>query len=82
MPNLINTIRNDRMKDFKGLNDDARRQTIQKALKGDGDKSEKRGMEWGTCMIFSCEKDCRIDDKGVEVHDVWREEVVLIQGDV
>lgn len=82
MPNLINVLRDDHMNDLGGLNDEARRQAVQKALKGEGDMTEKRGMEWGTCMVFSCEKDCRIDDKGAEMHDVWREEVVLIQGDV
>jgi pre-rRNA-processing protein TSR4 len=35
----------------------------------------KAGMEWGTCMIFSCEKDC------CEGDECWREEFVLIQWD-
>ena len=34
------------------------------------------GMGWGTCMIFTCERDC--SDEGKEA---WREEVVLVQWD-
>ncbi|KAG8887536.1 hypothetical protein FRB98_009442 [Tulasnella sp. 332] len=39
------------------------------------------GMEWGTCMVFSCRDDCRIEDhhNRKEVDECWREEVVLVQ---
>ena len=34
----------------------------------------KGGMEWGTCLVFSCGADCR----GAE----WAEEAVYVQWDV
>lgn len=76
MPNLINILRNE----GKGqkLSDEERRAAVQKALKGGSEKS----MDWGTCMVFSCENDCRVDADGVETKDVWREELVLVQWDV
>lgn len=36
------------------------------------------GMEWGTCLIFSCAEDCCLPDG---VKECWREEEVLIQWD-
>jgi pre-rRNA-processing protein TSR4 len=62
--------------------DEERRKQIEKSFrKGEANKDEKRGMEWGTCLIFSCEKDCCLED-GKEAQEVWREEVVYIQWDV
>ncbi|KAJ3731735.1 programmed cell death protein 2 [Lentinula guzmanii] len=78
MPNLINILRDVEGKTTKKLTDEERRAAVQKNLKGGFEK----GMEWGTCMIFSCENDCRIDLDGKEVKDVWREELVLVQWDV
>ena len=37
------------------------------------------GMEWGTCLVYTCEKDCRVNESGVELKECWREEVVLVQ---
>ncbi len=54
---------------------------VEKSLeKNEVNKDEKCGMEWGTCLIFSCEKDCCRED-GQEVKEVWREEVVYVQWD-
>lgn len=79
MPNLISILRLG--ESDKKLTEEERRNAVQKALKG-GDTSEKRGMEWGTCMIFSCEQDCCVDDDGeFEARDCWREELVLVQWD-
>ncbi|KAJ4492658.1 programmed cell death protein 2 [Lentinula edodes] len=77
MPNLINILRGVES-NSKKLSDEERRAAVQKTLKGGSEK----GMEWGTCMIFSCENDCRIDAVGKEEKDVWREELVLVQWDV
>lgn len=76
MPNLIYILRNEGK--AQKLSDEERRAAVQKALKGGSEK----GMDWGTCMIFSCENDCRVDADGVETKDVWREELVLVQWDV
>jgi pre-rRNA-processing protein TSR4 len=79
MPNLINILRSGEIE--KKLTDEERRKAVEKALKG-GDTPDTRGMGWGTCMIFSCEKDCCIDDDGqFEARECWREELVLVQWD-
>lgn len=78
MPNLINVLRTAGAEGAKkGMKDEERREAVAAALKRSGDKAQKSGMEWGTCMVFSCEKDCRGGGKGnEEERDVWREEVV------
>ncbi|KAJ4473721.1 programmed cell death protein 2 [Lentinula aciculospora] len=78
MPNLINILRNIESRPSKTLSDEDRRTAVQQTLKGGSEK----GMEWGTCMIFSCKNDCRVDEEGKEENDVWREELVLVQWDV
>ena len=81
MPNLINVLKWPGSKPAKPtLNDEERRKEVEKALKGGGGV-ERSGMEWGTCMIFACEKDCCEADDGGEAKGCWREEVVLIQWD-
>lgn len=41
---------------------------------------EKTGLEYGTCMVFSCLKDCSVDPHTrTEVKECWREEFVLVQ---
>lgn len=85
MPNLINILRpsweeQDEGKRMK-ITDEQRRKLVEKAFrKGAVGKDEKRGMEWGTCMVFSCSKDCCVEE-GRNVEEVWREEVVYIQWD-
>lgn len=81
MPNLVNVLRQGEARSVTSMSDDERRKVVEAALKG-GNKEEKSGMEWGTCMVFSCEKDCRVGEKGEEERDVWREEEVLVQWDV
>jgi pre-rRNA-processing protein TSR4 len=77
MPNLINILT--KHGDKKTLTEDERKKAIERALIG----GDGMGMEWGTCIVFSCEKDCCLDDDGKsEVQDCWREEVVLVQWDV
>ncbi|PVG04884.1 hypothetical protein CPB86DRAFT_692680 [Serendipita vermifera] len=46
----------------------------------DGSTSDTQ-MEWGTCLIFTCEKDCcQVPSAGSgELKECWREEVVLVQ---
>lgn len=80
MPNLINVLReNARDEGKKPQTDEERRKEVERVLKGD--KSvERTGMGWGTCMIFSCEKDC-CEDKGSPLKNCWREELVLVQWD-
>jgi len=80
MPNLINVLRPTSEDGEMSIAE--RRKQVEKYLeKSEANKDEKRGMEWGTCLIFSCEKDCCIED-GQEVKEVWREEVVYLQWDV
>lgn len=79
MPNLINVLWEHGFGTDR-LTDEQRKQLVEKVLKGqeiDGDGS--RIMDWGTCMVFSCEKDCCKDADGREAKECWREEVVLIQ---
>lgn len=81
MPNLINVLRMRDAEKEKKLTDDERRKAVEKTLKA-GDVSDKRGMEWGTCMIFSCGKDCCVDNPGeFEARECWREELVIVQWD-
>lgn len=75
-PNLINVLRpswgDD---DSQKLRDDSeRRKAVKRALVGDN-KEAKRGLEWGTCLVYSCEKDCCRSG-------CWKEEVVYVQWDV
>ena len=83
MPNLINILRDavkDKDTDVKKLTDQQRIKAVQEALKR-SKEPDSRGMEWGTCMVFSCEKDCCLNDDGKEMKECWREECVLVQWD-
>ncbi|KNZ80136.1 Programmed cell death protein 2-like [Termitomyces sp. J132] len=76
MPNLINVVK--RPNDAgKQATDEERRKAVERALKGGA--SDGSGMDWGTSMVFSCEKDCCFDDNGKEAKECWREEIVLVQ---
>ncbi|PIL25052.1 hypothetical protein GSI_12941 [Ganoderma sinense ZZ0214-1] len=77
MPNLINVLGTNRVEGGRSVSDEERRAEVLEALKGQG-KAGRRGMEWGTCMVFSCEKDCAVRDEG---GSTWREEYVLVQWD-
>jgi len=74
-PNLINVLRGSWAEEDsqKKLTDVERREAIKRALVGNN-KDAKRGLEWGSCFVYSCEKDCSDDS--------WREEVVYVQWDV
>ncbi|KAJ7224488.1 programmed cell death protein 2 [Mycena pura] len=79
MPNLINVLRSTDAEDQgKKLTDEERRKLVESELKRDS-SGVTRGMEWGTGLIFSCSKDCSLDDAGKETRESWREEVVLVQ---
>jgi pre-rRNA-processing protein TSR4 len=47
----------------------------------DGSTSDSQ-MEWGTCLVFTCEKDCCQESASAgsgELKECWREEIVLVQ---
>lgn len=72
MPNLINILGSvpaDRSTHpLKVISDAERRKVLEEELK------ERKGMEWGTVMIFSCAADCCPGGK-----EYFTEEEVLIQ---
>jgi len=70
MPNLINVLgsANGLSQPLKAISDAERRKALEKELK------ERKGMEWGTVMIFSCAADCCPDGR-----EYFAEEEVLIQ---
>ncbi|KAF8159766.1 programmed cell death protein 2 [Crassisporium funariophilum] len=72
-PNLINVLRPAWMEGSQKMTDMERRKAVERALKGGDDKEAKRGMEWGTCMVFACSKDC------CEGKESFVEEVVYVQ---
>ncbi|KAF7306313.1 PDCD2-C domain-containing protein [Mycena indigotica] len=76
MPNLINLLASTSSDvENKRMTDDERRKLVEQELKG----GNSRGMDWGTCLVFSCSNDCSLDADGKETRDSWREEVVLVQ---
>ncbi|KAJ3555516.1 hypothetical protein NM688_g2531 [Phlebia brevispora] len=72
MPNLINVLKPPGSVKKSTLTDAERRKEVEQVLKGGGDV-DRMGMEWGTCMVFSCEKDCYDE----AARSCWREEAVL-----
>ncbi|KAM5532909.1 hypothetical protein V8D89_013461 [Ganoderma adspersum] len=76
MPNLINVLGSNQI-EGRSMSDEERRAEVLETLRGQG-TAGRQGMEWGTCMIFSCEKDCAVRD---EEGSTWREEYVLVQWD-
>jgi pre-rRNA-processing protein TSR4 len=76
MPNLINVLASFTPSKVPA-NDEERRKLVQAELKAGG----QGAMEWGTCMIFSCEKDCCEGNDTAGQQECWREENVLIQWD-
>ncbi|TFK51694.1 hypothetical protein OE88DRAFT_1698786 [Heliocybe sulcata] len=74
MPNLINILNTGEEGAPKGkLSEEERKKEVEKALKN---AVGRRGMEWGTVMVFSCKNDCCPEKKGN-----WAEELVLVQWD-
>jgi pre-rRNA-processing protein TSR4 len=83
MPNLINVLRVPDKVETGKMADGERRKMVEKVLKSrESDGEGARGMDWGTCMVFSCEKDCCRDLDGKEAEECWREEVVSIQASI
>lgn len=82
MPNLINIIgpgtTGSAAGDSGATTDEERKEAMRKLLKGEADG---RGMEWGTVLVFSCEKDCCLGPGNKEKQDAWNEELVLVQWD-
>lgn len=97
MPNLINVLRQARQAQKpdterpgigkKPQTDEERRAEVARMLRGDPSLPEDvtSDMEWGTCMVFSCVKDCcRSKDADGRWHDAdstWKDEFVLVQWD-
>ena len=70
-PNLINVVRSgDAPAEGEG---DAKAGAEARAEREKG----RDGMEWGTCMVFSCERDCSDGPTA----GCWAEELVLVQWD-
>ncbi|KAH7335431.1 programmed cell death protein 2 [Rhizoctonia solani] len=71
MPNMLNMLKKPLAKAKRNAAEaeEARKQLIAAALGGQGGV----GMEWGTCMVFACEKDC------CDGREAWREEEVWVQ---
>ncbi|TEB21844.1 hypothetical protein FA13DRAFT_1766586 [Coprinellus micaceus] len=80
MPNLINVLSSSNAGLEKNLTDEERRKVVERALKK-GDQDARGSMEWGTCFVFSCEKDCCLDENKKDARVSWREEYVLMQWD-
>jgi len=78
MPNLINVLRE---QGKNATHEEAKTDVSQSQPQTEEEERRKvlegAGMEWGTCMVFSCEQDCCAE--GGE--EGWREEVVLVQWD-
>jgi pre-rRNA-processing protein TSR4 len=72
MPNLINVVgsaHSDSVGEAKYATEEERMMAVRAALQ----KGSEKGMEWGTCMVFSCASDCCEGDKQ------FAEETVLVQ---
>jgi pre-rRNA-processing protein TSR4 len=72
MPNLINVVGsadNDSVGKAKYATEEQRMMAVRAALQ----KGTGKGMEWGTCMVFSCANDC------CEGDEQFAEETVLVQ---
>ncbi|KAF8739012.1 RhoGAP protein, partial [Rhizoctonia solani] len=66
MPNVLNLLKKPSPKAKQSATEaeEARKKLVAAALGGQGGV----GMEWGTCMVFACEKDC------CDGRETWREE--------
>lgn len=96
MPNLINVLRQARRtpgKDsgkqpVKKQTDEERRAEVARLLRGEAasPKDDIGDMEWGTCLVFSCIKDCcrakGADGTWSDAESAWKDEFVLVQWDV
>jgi pre-rRNA-processing protein TSR4 len=80
MPNLINILGRDLSTGGEDVptTNEQRKEAVRQLLKGDPDG---RGMEWGTILVFTCEKDCCIGPGNKEKQGAWTEELVLVHWD-
>ena len=80
MPNLINILGRDLNTGGEDIptSNERRNEAIRRLLQGD---SEGRGMEWGTILVFTCEKDCCIGPDNKEKQGAWAEELVFVHWD-
>jgi pre-rRNA-processing protein TSR4 len=80
MPNLINILSesSNTGTEVVTATEEQRKVEVEILLKGNPDG---RGMEWGTVLVFSCEKDCSLGPGNKEKQDAWNEELVLVHWD-
>jgi pre-rRNA-processing protein TSR4 len=80
MPNLIIMLGrgSDTEREDITTTDEYRKEMVQRLLKRDPDG---RGMEWGTALVFTCEKDCCLGPGNKEKEGAWSEELVLVHWD-
>jgi pre-rRNA-processing protein TSR4 len=80
MPNLINVLGGGTTTGGEDVTATAeqRKEAIQRLLKSNPDG---RGMEWGTVLVFTCEKDCCLGSGNKEKQGTWSEELVLVHWD-
>ena len=80
MPNLINILGRGSTTggEDAATTEDQRKDVVQRLLKSNPDG---RGMEWGTVLVFTCEKDCCLGPGNKEKQDAWSEELVLVHWD-
>ncbi|KAF8498705.1 programmed cell death protein 2 [Russula emetica] len=80
MPNLIIMLGrgSDTEREDITTTDEQRKEVVQRLLKRDPDG---RGMEWGTALVFTCEKDCCLGPGNKEKEGAWSEELVLVHWD-
>ncbi|KAH9036316.1 programmed cell death protein 2 [Lactarius pseudohatsudake] len=80
MPNLINILGTGSSADGdRATTEEERKEVVRKLLKGE---AHGHGMEWGTILVFSCEKDCCLGLGNKEKQDAWSEELALVQWDI
>jgi len=80
MPNLINILGRDPNIGREEIPTTIGQQTegVRRLLQGNPDG---RGMEWGTILVFTCEKDCCVGPGNKEKQGAWTEELVLVHWD-
>ncbi|KAL5531588.1 hypothetical protein ACEPAG_4465 [Sanghuangporus baumii] len=91
MPHLISVLHSSQSQKQKQgqtpASDDpeARKKELEPLVSGSsqsGGGEKGSGMEWGTCMVFSCSQDCCLDPENKEeAKELWAEELVLVQWD-
>jgi pre-rRNA-processing protein TSR4 len=81
MPNLINILGRGSSSGGEDdtTTDEQRKEAVQRLLKKSD--PEGRGMEWGTILVFTCEKDCCLGPDNKEKQGAWSEELVLVHWD-